>query len=317
MPIADAIRPSCRDWRTCDPADIVPLVEAEIRAWRDVLSWDVAEAWSVIEPARQSGHLPGLVAVAPDGRATGWAAYLPHNGHLQVMALVSPDSATTSALIEDILDSAEARDCRSVILCVRDAASGLPDVLAAHGFAVDPYRYLMVDLDAPRATLAFERWQSHDETMAHLCAEAYRDSAGVRAFAPGGTVPEWQQYIQTVVHGTGCGWFLPELSAVVTADRTGEGGTADLLAGLMLSDLGTGTAHIAQLAVAPAARRRGVGRRLVSAVMGESSRFYERMSLLVSASNSSAGRLYESLGFDDRASFIVAAKPTAKLPTDV
>jgi GNAT superfamily N-acetyltransferase len=291
---------------------VVPLVATEIRAWRDVLLWDVAEAWSVIEPARRAGHLPGLIAFDAGGRPHGWTTFLPHNGHLQVMALVAPDSATASALVDGLLDSAEARACASVLLCVRDAAPGLADVLHARGFTIDPYRYMMANLvDAPRAAGPCERWQAHDELMAGLCAEAYRDSPGVRAFAPGGTLPEWRQYIATIVEGTGCGWFLPELSQIVAGVRTGMPGIETVDACLMLSDLGTGTAHIAQLAVAPAARGRGLGRQLVSTAMGEASRFYARMSLLVSASNIPAGRLYASLGFQDHATFIVAAKPTA------
>jgi GNAT superfamily N-acetyltransferase len=320
MSIAPANGTSCRDWRTCDASDVTPLVEAEVRAWRQSLSWDVAEAWSVLEPARLAGQLPGLVAFDAEGRPAGWTAYLPHSGHLQVMALVARDGATASALVADMLESAEARTCASVIFCVRDAAPGLADILRQRRFEVDVYRYLVRDLaDVVPMPHAFDHWQGHDDAMAALCAAAYRDSAGVRAFAPDGTWPEWQQYVATLVQGTACGWFLPELSLVVPTDVPAralrEGPTslppvrrAGVQAGVMLTDLGTGAAHLAQLAVDPAARGRGLGRQLVSAAIGEASRFYNQMSLLVSGANEPAVRLYASLGFQDHATFTVASR---------
>lgn len=310
---------SCRDWRSCPASDATALVQAEVRAWHETLSWDVADAWSAIEPARVAGHLPGLIAYDEAAHPAGWTAYLPHHGHLQVMAIVAGTGATASSLVDGILESAEARSCSSVVVCVRDVTPGLPEVLRGRGFDVDPYRYLVKDLaDVLPTTSAFDRWHGHEEAMAALCATAYGDSAGVRAFAPDGTWPQWRQYIATLVQGTACGWFLPELSFVVTAgtaDRSGmpAGRLVDtpvrrLDAALMLTDLGTGAAHIAQVAVDPALRGRGLGRELVSAAIGETSRFYDRISLLVSGSNVAAMRLYESLGFRDHARFTVASR---------
>jgi ribosomal protein S18 acetylase RimI-like enzyme len=303
----------CRDWRTCDAGDVVPLVQAEIDAWRETLAWDVAEAWRVVEPARQTGQLPGVMAFDSGGRPVGWSAYLPHQGHLQVMAVVADDEPAADAVLDGLLGSAEARSCASTILCVRACTPGLDAALVRRGFAVDSYRYLTIAL-ADRAVVhdGCERWRNHEGPMARLCAAAYRDSPGVRAFAPGGTGAEWQQYIETLVHGTGCGWFLPELSVVIAAGvsaRSHDRSSAVLRAALMLSDLGTGTAHIAQLAVDPAARGRGLGRQLVQTALDDSSRFYEQVSLLVSASNAPAVRLYESMGFRHQARFIVASRP--------
>lgn len=303
-----------RDWRAADADVIVPLVQAEIEAWRDTLSWDVSESWRVIEPARQAGQLPGLVVSDAGGRPVGWTAFLPHQGYLQVLAFVADDIAATEILLDGLLTSPEARACASTILCVRGGGPALRTALARRGFTCDDYRYQVVALD-DRAMPGpvFDRWSDHETAMATLCAEAYRDSPGVRAFAPGGTWPEWQHYIGTLVHGTGCGWFMPELSAVVAAETSEESRDerATLAAALMLSDLGTGTAHVAQLAVAPTARGRGLGRQLVQTTLAASSRFYEQVSLLVSASNVPAVRLYESMGFRDRARFIVASHATS------
>jgi GNAT superfamily N-acetyltransferase len=197
------------------------------------------------------------------------------------------------------------------MFCVRDTTPGLPRLLVDRGFSVDRYRYLMRGLEdaaAPMPAPRVDCWQGHDHAMARLCEAAYRGGPGVRAFAPGGTPREWRQYIATLVEGTACGWFLPELSRIVNSTPR-EGGNLD--ASLMLTDLGTGVAHIAQLAVAPAARGRGLARCLIETALAEASRFYDHMSLLVSSSNIAAVRLYESLGFRDHASFTVASRPTS------
>ena len=44
----------------------------------------------------------------------------------------------------------------------------------------------------------------------------------------------------------------------------------------------------------------------MSEALGDARRLYDTATLLVSAANTSAARLYESLGFRDHASFIVA-----------
>ena len=314
IPTTLAHLPFCHDWRTCSADDATALVQAEVRAWRQTLRWDVAEAWSVLEPARRAGHLPGLIAYDEAGRPAGWTAYLPHNAHLQVMALVAHDDNTATALADGILASAEARSCRSVIFCVRDMTPGLAGILRHRRFDVDIYRYLVKDLaDVKPAAQAVARWREDEEAMAELCRAAYRDGAGVRAFAPDGTLSEWRQYIATLVQGTACGWFLPELSFVVPS-RPGGGPPGSparrLDACLMLTDLGTGAVHIAQLAVDPAARGRGLGRQLVSSAIAEAGRFYDQVSLLVSGANGPAARLYESFGFRDHATFIVASRST-------
>lgn len=309
---------SCLDWRAGDAADVVPLVDAEIRAWRDTLWWDIAESWHVVEPARQAGQLPGLLAVGDTGRPVGWAAFLPHNGALQVMAIAADDEHATAALVDGVLDSAEARACDSTVLCVRDTGPVLRRALDDRGFIVDPYRYLVRDLDGhgsgedvrhARMSGSFQRWRNHDAAMAALCERAYCHEPGVRAFAPGGTPAEWRQYIATLVQGTGCGWFLPELSVVAPSEATNAGPRAVVLdAAVMVTDLGTGVAHIAQLAVDPLVRGRGLAGRLVDTALAEAARLYERMSLLVSSSNVAALHLYESRGFRHHASFVVASR---------
>jgi ribosomal protein S18 acetylase RimI-like enzyme len=93
-------------------------------------------------------------------------------------------------------------------------------------------------------------------------------------------------------------------------------GCADLACSVIVTDLGPSTAHIAQIAVDPAYRGQGWGRRLVRAAAHAAfTRGYAQMTLLVSASNRAATALYENEGFTDRATFLVASRRQPILST--
>jgi ribosomal protein S18 acetylase RimI-like enzyme len=297
------------NWAGSDAATVRTLVEREMRAYLDELGWDVSGPWAVVDPARRTGQLPGLLARDQVGRPLGWTAYLALEGHLQVMAIAAADAETTAVLVDGILAAPQVRDCRSVIVCVRDAAAPrLPDTLTSRGFRVEAYRYLvkpLTDADRQQVPAAIvQPWNGRRHAMALLCERAYRDAPGVRAFAPDGTLAQWRAYVDSLIDGNGCGEFLPHLSRVVAGGVAGR----RLLAGAMLSDLGTGTVHLSQLAVDPSIRRKGLARATVTDALAEASRTFVRASLLVSSSNGAAARLYESMGFRDHASFVVAQR---------
>lgn len=295
----------CVDWRTRSAADVEPLVSAEARAWLRELHWDVTDAWQVIEPARAAGHLPGFLAVDDAGRPLGWTAFLNHANSLQVMALVAPDHLATRALVDAVMSAPETAAADVAIVCVRSSAPGLADALLAHGFDVESCRYMVVtlaDFHEPVTDLA--PWTaSHDDAVAALWARAYAGQTGIRAFAPHGTSAEWREYVGQLRKGPGCGWFLPEFSFVAPAEDGGE-----LRGAILVTDLGPRTAHVAQIAVDPAWRGRGLARRLVRAALGRAASIFDRATLLVSPANRPAIALYESMGFEDLATFTVATK---------
>lgn len=292
------------DWRGARPADVVPLVEAEAREWLTRLHWDVSDAWHVIEPARQAGELPGALVLDASRGPVGWSAYLRHRNSLQVMTLVATRPEDTRALVDTIMASPEANASDAAIVCVRDTSPGIVAALGAHQFSVQPYRYLVADLERFHPTAdVFVPIADSDDRLARLFARAYADDDVIRAFAPGGTLDEWAEYIGQLRRGPGCGWCQADLSLASQDAAAGE-----LTAAILVTHLGPGTAHIAQLAVDPASRRLGLGRRLVEAALGGAAARYQRATLLVSAANGAALSLYTSLGFSETARFIVATK---------
>lgn len=302
----------CDDWRSFDADAIAPLLAAEADAYRAGLAWDVAEAWKVVEPARAAGRLPGFVVTDDLGRPAGWACFLRHRDALQVAMLVASSNDVTARLIHAIERSDEARDAGWACLCLPEHAPGLPDALAGAGYEVSTYRYLSAPTMVAPADPDLEPWRIEDylETAA-LAARAYADSRDIRPFAPGGTVDEWREYIATLVAGPGCGRLRADASLVAR-------GPSGLEAGVLTTALSPATAHIAQLVVDPAARRRGLGRKLVQAARAAAAAAgLGQMTLLVAASNERAGALYGGLGFVDRAAFVAAVRRQPRRSTSV
>ena len=301
------------DWRHLSAGEASQLLAAETDAYRRELCWDVREAWRPVETARGTGALPGYVVRDEAGTIRGWTCFLDHRGLRQVAMLVSDTALATTMLVERIVTAPGAAAVRGEIVCVRDAAPGLADALRARQFDVSAYRYLSLEwsgrsLDGPngaRFAKTDRSWRPDDlDAVIALCARAYADSTDVRAFAPAGTPAEWLDYITTMVSGTGCGRFMPDASFLVEGD---DAGTLD--AAVLTTDLGCGTAHIAQVVVDPAARGRGLGRRLVEAVIDHArAHGSARVTLLVADTNRAAGRLYDAAGFVDRAQHIVGVR---------
>jgi ribosomal protein S18 acetylase RimI-like enzyme len=293
------------DWRDSPPQDVAVLLQRETQAWAADLDWDVREAWRPVEPARAAGRLPGFIARAAGGGICGWTCFLLHKGALQVAMFVADAPDVTAALVDAILGSVEAAGAAIGTVCVRDGAPGLAEALGSRGFDVCAYGYR----SAPVAhwvahPLPVSSWRPADlDRMADLCRRAYRDAPGVRAFAPLDTPEEWREYVGGLAIGLGCGRLMADASFTVRRE-----GSDRFDAAILTTNLGPGTAHIAQLVVDPDARGRGVAAALVAAVMDAVLPLgFRQVTLLVAEDNDPAVRIYDRFEFQERASFVVAA----------
>jgi ribosomal protein S18 acetylase RimI-like enzyme len=304
--------------------------------WRRELAWDVTETWRPLEAARAAGTLPGFIARDARGRVTGWTWFLRHHGWVQVGALVASEAEASAALLEAVLASTGMRTSQGLAICVRDAAPGLLDALDAHGVAHAHYRYLSRPLQhgnpAATSSAGIRAWTTGDiPAAAQLCARAYPSIDDVRAFAPGGTLAEWRDYLAGLLAGS-CGRFLFDASAVAGShartitgtvagrvDGAVDGAPDAALAGaIVTTDLGMGTAHIAQVAVDPDVAGRGLGTALVQRACAVAASIgFARVTLLVSDANHRASSIYARLGFQGRATFVVARAAQPRLSTSV
>jgi ribosomal protein S18 acetylase RimI-like enzyme len=301
-----------RDWRLLPASAIGRLYDRERDAWQKALSWDASGSWATVEAARVSWGLPGFVCLGTAGEIRGWAFFIIRHQCVEVGAIVSDDVAATEMLVDGLLD--QAADTQGLRGFVYDQAAGLRNVLARQGVTTSPFLYLLgrshgqtsapvaevVALSgdrAPSGRVDVRPWAHADaDDTARLLRESYRDNGAL--FAPTNAHAEWREYVSALVEQTGCGVLSPELSrAIVIGGR--------LQAVALVTMLGTGTAHLAQLAVHPDLRRNGVARALAADVFTAAARAgYVRMSLLVASENDAARSLYRDLGLGERGRFL-------------
>jgi ribosomal protein S18 acetylase RimI-like enzyme len=298
-----------RDWRTLSSAEAAPLYQSEIARWETVLHWDTRANWRLVEAARASGTLPGVVVRDSCGAVQGWAFYLLHRAVLQVGALVCRSPAATGAIVGAMLGSPEAETASSVTLFTFADAPALAGELQQAGFATSHYRYLQrpltVEAGAAMASSGADcrGWRPADLVpVAQLLSRAYGVADASRPFVRTGRPEDWVEYVEQLVTTRGCGVFLPECTVIGAS-------AAGVDAVVLATHLGVGTAHLAQVAVEPSGQRSGRGRRILAAALSNlRDAAYVRATLLVSAANGAANGLYGQWGFVEAARFIAAVR---------
>jgi ribosomal protein S18 acetylase RimI-like enzyme len=292
-----------RDWRYADTPAVEALYEAERRAWLNELGWDTAEAWPEIEGARTAGRLPGLLALDDRGSICGWTYFLVDDHVAQVGSLVGASPEATRALVGSVVARASGR-AECVTCFSYNRAPGLDAALAAHGFAISPYQYLSRTAPAlnPLRPDGADSWRESDEQpAAELLRVAYGSNG--RFFAAHGLPQEWQRYVRNLVAYPGCGRFDPLATRVLREDGR-------VTALVMMTALGPGVAHVAQVAVHPTRRGQGLAGTLLDRALALAhAAGRSRATLLVEEGAQTARTLYARRGFRPCAGFIAARKP--------
>lgn len=290
------------DWREAEPALLRSCYDREAQHWQRELGWDTEQTWSTIEEARVTWGLPGLMAL--DGpRVDGWAFYTRDGDILQVGGLVSESGDATARMLDEVLKAATNAQLPTVSCFLLEHAADLRTELTKHGFEVEPFLYLAAPLSriaAPSTTGA--SWREDDVDQAGDLLHAAYSPHAARHFATHGTTGEWRHYISQMIEQTACGIFDPHATRVVRQQCT-------LRALALMTTIGPRTAHLAQMAVHPNERGKGVAAGLLQEAATLSlSAGRDEMTLLVGESNHPARRLYERLGFTPRASFVAARR---------
>jgi ribosomal protein S18 acetylase RimI-like enzyme len=297
-----------RDWRDAEAADTQLLYAREQDFWVRELAWDASNSWREIEQARTSWGLPGRIAIDHKRTVRGWSYYMPDGDTLHIGGIAADTKPATEALLDACLEIAAAPPRPARVSCfVPDRADGFEAALAERGFACEHYHYLSRGLTSSAdqvAPSAAEGWRDGDLlAAAELLRTAYGDHG--RHFAPRGTMAEWEHYTRGLVERPGCGELEPALTRVVR-----DAGT--MVALVLTTRVAPGTIHLAQVAVHPARRREGFARTLVEeACRLAQPRAARQATLLVGDKNAAARKLYSSMGFEPRATFIAATKQIA------
>jgi ribosomal protein S18 acetylase RimI-like enzyme len=292
------------DWRALSPAVTADLYEQERILWNQRLRWDTTSNWTTIETARVTWGLPGFVCHDAAGRIRGWTFYLVRDGAMDVGTFVSHDEAATASLVDALMT--QARTHGGLHGFIYAQAPGLCRVLEGRGVATKPFLYLVRHLDdLTRSPADSDAPPSNDfssgpplcqDAAARLLQCAYGDSGTI--FARSNQLSEWREYVANLIEQTACGVFSPSLSRAI-AER------ADYRALAIVTALSETTAHLAQIAVDPSLRRRGIARAVLRDVLVHAHRErFTAVSLLVAADNEGARALYRSLDFSEGETFV-------------
>lgn len=299
----------CEDWRGADAAAVAGLYRAECRRWQETLGWDFAPSCEVIETARRAGRVPGMLARRPRGAIAGWAFFLVHDGRLQVGGLVGDSDSSRRALLRAVIAAPEAAAVKGVSCYLYPQSDTFQRILEQELFEVEPHHYLALDLPAPPATLA-AAWpvglvqgplvDKDTDLLADLVARSYAGTGEGRCFAPDLRADQWAHYVGQLLRSEGCGRYMPAASLALR-----EGVDGPPVAAILMTHIGEGTAHLAQVVVDRRWRGRALARNLVTESCRKLSLLgYRRVTLLVADGNQAARQLYRRLGFKDLRAFL-------------
>ena len=274
------------------------LAEEKEVLWR-ILHWQV-EPWG--------GPTDGLTWIA-EGKVLG---YLPLriSGDIVVVGRMFVSRSAPVEAVEATLLDAAIRDAFSISMIngisgeLFGAASATLARLRSRWPAQIRLRSLMeaawTPSGGPREPFALEPW--HGDHLAAAAGLLWRSYTGTSEFMPDPAFNTQEGVTilmnQVLTHPV-CGRFEPEASFIAR-----DPGSDDLLGFALASRMGEVQGHLLEVAVEPRARRRGLGKALVTRVLDALWGLGCRTThLAVNHDNPGAIALYESLGFRERHQF--------------
>jgi ribosomal protein S18 acetylase RimI-like enzyme len=309
--------PDVVDIRSLDSRDLDSLLRAETVEWRKELDWDFTRSADLIRQCADSRSLTGA-ALLDRGAPAGYGYTVVEEGRgIIANSYVLPAwrGSESEAMLFRVLF-----DCLRANPQVRRIESQLPlaGPVSARSAQDDPFgkahQRMLLSFDCttgggvtvPQAGRQFriETWgNAHQETAAGVIALAYRDHVDSGISDQYRTLDCARRSLSNVVQYQGCGEFFPPGTFVAFDKATGE------TCGVVLATLtGDSTGHIAQICVAPAAQRRGLGQELLRRsieVLGANGA--RTVTLIVTAANHRALALYLKYGFKELRRFYFCA----------
>ncbi len=286
--------------------DLDPLWENERELWLETLYWDVSPAIAMIRRAVDRRCLIGKAArLGRDVVGYGYYILEGRRAVLGSLALASDANSpdVTSRILGSLLASikAEASVDRIESQFVSFGMPGLTEAFHADGFATHSRAFLrrsLTNLPAAcdRPFVFLETWdstcldeaillmqQAHDGSIDAEMNELYRTRNGCRTL------------LDNILRLRGCGPPIPFASLVTRSRET------QAMNGLVIAtEISSGHAHLAQIAVSPNLQGQGLGRMLIARSLAAlAERGFQTVSLMVSGANRRAYSLYDSMGFEN------------------
>jgi ribosomal protein S18 acetylase RimI-like enzyme len=298
------------DLRRVSADHLAPMLEEETAAWSAALDWDFRPSAELVRRFVQTHALNGF-ALMRGPRIAGYSYYVCEEGKGLVGDLFVVREHRTleneDALLEAVLAALwRAPGVRRVEAQLMMLSAPLErSVPYQHLFHAYPRCFLEAQLDAiaqlpPREprNLAISRWtEARQEETARLIATAYQGHVDSQINDQYRSAGGARRFLTNIVQYPGCGSFFGPASFAASLDGVLHGVS---LASLVAPDVG----HITQVCVTPSHIGTGLGYELLrQSLMALAAHGCRSASLTVTASNETAIRLYERMGFTNRRNF--------------
>jgi ribosomal protein S18 acetylase RimI-like enzyme len=298
------------DLRKIAARDLEPVLVDEIEEWRSELDWDFAPSADLVRTYAGTGSLGGA-ALTVDGKVAGYGyAVLEEPRGIIGDIYVRPglrDANSEAELFRSLLDALAATPriarMESQLMLVAPESAAII-AAGASGKRVRLFERRLMSRDgaiplpspntAVNSRFRFEPWQvQYMHVAGSIIAGAYKGERDGEINAQYRSPSGARRFLSNIVEFPGCGTFHPGASFVAFDSQTGTA------AGMVLASfVANGTGHISQLCVMPDARGAGLGKELLgmatSALYGDGA---IRVSLTVTATNSTAISIYKKFGF--------------------
>jgi len=287
------------------PEALEALWSEERRYWNERLYWDSEPSTALVRDAVRRRRLPGKVMLA-GGKVVGCGYYLIDRNRAVIGSCTVSKEARVSALVatlgKSLLEAvqSESEVCRIETQFVPFELPSLRETFLAAGFREFERMFLRNDLTSGRETtpghgeFRFEPWSaSYTNQAAALMQQAHVGSVDAEINEMYRTREGCRSLLDSIIAQHGCGQLVPAASYVLRRPRV------EALSGFLLTtEISTGHAHLAQVAVSPSAQGLGLGKLLLGRAIDTLARAgYRSVSLMVSETNQRALSLYESMGF--------------------
>ena len=302
------------DLRNISAAEMAPLLDEEIAAWRAALNWDFEPSAELVRRFVGMQALNGF-ALLEGERTIGYGYYIREEkkgliGDLYVCQrerTAERENALIEATLEALWRSPGVRRVEAQLLLLDSPLKR--KVPFASRFKPYPRRFLEAPATQAFALEALEQegiaivpWtEAQQDDSARLVAASYRghidSEINDQYRSPSGS----RRLLSNIVQYPGCGTFFPQASFAAFASN----GTRNELCGISLASLvASVTGHITQICVAPSQRGKGIGYALLRhSMLALAAHGCSTVGLTVTSKNTSAIRLYERMGFTHRREF--------------
>jgi ribosomal protein S18 acetylase RimI-like enzyme len=284
-----------------------PLLEEEIRVWRERFNWDFRASADLLRRFLQIRSLYGYALRMGQG-VIGYSYHVCEGrkgliGDFYLrrdFADSSNEMMLLGATVQGLMLAPGIHRIESQLLLLHSPfTQNLPfsrflKLYERRFMEVSRASVVALKPRIPTARVNFQPWAvRHNEEIAHLVVAAYRGHVDSEINDQYRTIPGSRHFLMNIIQFPGCGNFSAKASVLAVDATTGR------MCGVCLASLVSPTCgHVTQLCLLPQVRGTGLGYELLRQSMLRLVELgCETISLTVTGSNGDAIGLYESVGF--------------------